>query len=144
VGIGEDGTRRRLGRVVERDAARVRRGQAVLVHDLRDGARVHLGQVQAQPAGVEARQVEDVVDETQESLGVAADHDQLLAHRGILVGLEQALDGRDDERERRAQLVRDVGEEGVLALVHLLEARVDLLELGGGQRLTGARALLAA
>ena len=97
----------------------------------RQRAQVDRHHRQPQVPGVDAREVEQVVDEPQEPVGVAPHAlEQLALHRRHRLG-QPRLDGRGDERERRAQLVRDVGEELALEPVELLEPSERRLQVAG-------------
>ena len=76
------------------------------------------------PAGFDARQVEDVVDQRQQVPAVALDHVEvavLLLGDGALQPAVQHARQRDHRVERRAQLVAHVGEEGALEPVGLVQ-----------------------
>ncbi len=72
-------------------------------------------------SGLEAREVQERVDQLQQAQGVAVRHLQPLAVRGgKLAGVGQRVFERAEHQgERRAELVRDVGEEGRLRAVQL-------------------------
>ena len=104
--------------------------------DLLDGgadqvlAGVDLGR-EAQAAGVQARQVEEVGDHAVETVGLPLDH------RGALVATARDVVRQGlDRGQRRAQVVRHRGEQGVLHAVGLAQGRG---VLGRGDE---ARALL--
>ena len=82
-------------------------------------------------ARLELRDVEQVVDVLEQHARVAHDHLRGLALclRRERLGGQQPLGGTDDEGERRAQLVADVGEELRLDLVELADALEQALEL---------------
>jgi len=69
----------------------------------------HLG-----PAGLDLRQIEDVVDQREQGAGVRLDHREIAAavrgEPGALVA-DQQIAVAGDRVERRADLVREVGEE---------------------------------
>ena len=91
-------------------------------------------QVELHPAGLDLRQVEDVVDEREQVVARGVDVEQVLEL--LVVDLAEHLLGEhlreaDDRVERRAQLVRHVGEELRLVLVGQLELAalgLDLVE----------------
>ena len=76
-------------------------------------------------AGLDAADVQNVVDEAPEAVGLVLDDVVELA-LGLLVvclAVDQEFDVRLDARQRRAQLVADAGDEGVLGAVDLGEVR---------------------
>lgn len=100
-------------------------------------AQVHL-------AGVEPGQVEQVVDVLEQRRG-AAPHQLQLAplHRGQVDAAGEQLVGRtQDQRQRGAQLVADVGEQVALELVHLPHGVEQALQLGVLARHLGLGQLL--
>ena len=94
-------------------------------------------------ARFDLRQVEHLVDEPREPLGLLGDDaEEFLALRRLDVGVvEQDLGERADRGERRAQFVRHRRDEVVLQPVELLQPLVGLAQLGG-RRLQLARLLL--
>ena len=94
-------------------------------------ARVHLPHLPLGAAGLDLREVEDLVDEAGEPLGLLDDDGQVLgAGRDVELGVVvEDLGERADRGERRAELVRDVRDEVVLHLVELLEPLVRAPEL---------------
>jgi len=113
-------------------------GRAVACQEERDapavGARVHLverfardrlevGVVDGEheTAGLEAGSEEQVVDEAQEAIGATRDHldvpAALVVERCASILVQRELDVSDDRGQRRAQVVRDEGDELVLQLI---------------------------
>ena len=94
-------------------------------------------------ARLDLGEVEDLVDEPRQALGLLGDDaEEFLALPELDVGVvEQDLGERADRRERRAQLVRHRRDEVVLQPVELLQPLVGLAQLGG-RRLELARFLL--
>ena len=93
----------------------------------------------ADEAGLEAAEVEHVVDETVEIVDPRADHAQIVALLGVQLADQSLLhDGGEflDHRQRRAELVRHVVDEVMGGLVHrrqpLIGARQQLV--GHAQR----------
>ena len=68
-------------------------------------------------AGLDLREVEDVVDEGQERLAGLLDHVEVLSLLGAELGLEHELRHADDAVQRRANLVAHVGQELALHTV---------------------------
>ena len=66
-------------------------------------------------------EVEQLIDKQQDAVGVALNDEHLAVHLVGQSGLEYVVDGREDERERRADFVRYVGEELQLYLVDALD-----------------------
>ena len=89
------------------------------------------GHIEAQLASVDAREVEQVIDEPEEAPGVALDAREELPLGQCELGRQPVFDGDQDEGERRAQLVGDVGEELALQGVDALEPLERRGELGG-------------
>ena len=69
-----------------------------------------LGAVERQVAGLEARQLEQLVDEAPEPLRLR-EHDLERLRLGLLDAVQQVLQVRAERRDRRLQLVRDVRDE---------------------------------
>ena len=116
---------RRAERDVEPHAAMVG-DRFELCRELGD-APVHVGREhRAEPHAprLELREVEDLIHEREEPLLVAVHHAErlarLLGERAVAAG-EELLERPDGERDRRAELVRDVREELRLQPVELLE-----------------------
>ena len=86
-------------------------------------------------AGLELGEVQHLVDEAGQSLAfLDNDREELLPlGRVELQVVVQDLGKRPDRRERRAQLVRDRGDEVVLQAVELLQALVGRAKLGRGR-----------
>src|SRR5664279_4181716 len=95
---------------------------------------VDAGEVELHAAGLDLRQVEDVVDQREQVVARGVDVEQVLELLVVDLAehlLAQHLREADDRVERRAQLVRHVGEELRLMLVGELELaalRLDLVE----------------
>ena len=89
-------------------------------------------------AGLDLLDVEQLVDEAAQLQGVALDRLQRPALAGVQARrAQQRVERREDQRQRRAQVVRDVGVEVPLRLLeraHLFQRRrellVDLADLG--------------
>ena len=83
-------------------------------------------------AGFQADQVEQVVDELEQPHAVGVHgHQQLLRVSSIerpAESVEQRFQRREQQRQRRAQFVADVGEEAALDLVQFPELLVAFLE----------------
>lgn len=80
---------------------------------------------------VEPRQVEKVVHVLEQGRRVAVHDLQLASLRiGEVVGGQQLLGRAEDQRQRRAQLVADVGEQIALELVELPDSVEQALQLG--------------
>ena len=83
------------------------------VHDRRR----HVGEVedlaaQEQAAGLGARELEQIFDEANHAVDFARDlRQEQRARFGVVVGDQHGFEHQLDRRERRAQLVRDVGHE---------------------------------
>ena len=83
-------------------------------------------------AGFQADQVEQVVDELEQAHAVGMHGDEQLAGllvEGAVEAMEQRFQRREQQRQRRAQFVADVGEEAALDLVQFLQLLVAFLEL---------------
>jgi hypothetical protein len=100
-----------------------------------DGAQLDLRAGQARAAGLEAREVEHLVDQPLEPVGVALER----RHRAILgvverpeLSFDQQIEVADDRHQRRAQLVGDDRDELGLQLALTLELGVLAQELGLG------------
>ena len=91
-------------------------------------------QIELHPAGLDLREVEDVVDQREQVVARAVDVEQVLELLVVDLAehlLAQHLGEADDRVERRAQLVRHVGEELGLVLVRHLQLAalgLDLVE----------------
>ena len=98
-----------------------------------DGRRqVERRALELHPAGLDLRQVEDVVDQREQVPAGRVDVLQVVVLLVVEVAeqaLEQHLGEADDRVERRAQLVRHVGEEFGLVLVGDLELAALVLDL---------------
>ena len=80
-----------------------------VVHERAD---VAVDDIERLLAGVEPREPQQILDEPLHALGMARDDRQEPpALLGVAVALGQRLDIAADRRQRRAQLVRDVGDE---------------------------------
>src|SRR5262249_47768682 len=79
-----------------------------------------------------ARQLQQIVDHRIEPYGVALHHRQRLAQLGRRRG-QQILHPPEDQRERRTQLVRHVGEKFVFYLRQRFEPPERFLELLAGE-----------
>ena len=85
----------------------------------REGAQVHGLEVGQRSAVLEAREVEQRVDQLVEPQRVAMDERELLLLDLQLCLTEEVLERAEHEGERRAELVRDVGEEERLGPVQV-------------------------
>ena len=148
VGIRVHGPALRLQRGVEHDALALGGGTDGVQRGLDDGGRLHRAHVQAQLAGDDARDVQQVLDELALRACVALDGLQR-ARRGGLVEPAAAQRDRPAEHgiERRAQLVGERGEELVLDPVgglglgaRPLLARQELRVADGDGRVVGEQA----
>ena len=74
-------------------------------------AQAELDVLDLELAGLDLREVEDVVDDRQQRLAGVADRLRVVALAGVEVGLEQQIGHADDAVHRRADLVAHVGEE---------------------------------
>jgi hypothetical protein len=96
------------------------------------GDELVLADMEPQPAFLEPGEIEQVVDELQE-LERAPVHGVEGARRGIAelshLTMQQQLERRQDQGERRTQLMGHVREEPRLELVELAEVGVGALEL---------------
>ena len=86
-----------------------RRGEAV--------AQVERDDIDGELAGLDLREVEDVVDDGQQRLGGRLDHVQIVALLGSEVRGERELRHANDAVQRRANLVAHVGQEFALRAV---------------------------
>src|SRR5436190_301879 len=83
-------------------------------------AEIELRLLELDAAGLDLREVEDVVDDPEQSLATAGDHRRVVALLGIEPGpLEQPAHA-DDRVHRRADLVAHRSQERALRLVRLL------------------------
>ena len=84
----------------------------------------------------DALQVEQLVDQLEQMPAVAGDSLQevplLVRQRGPQLLSQQEISESDDAVERRAQLVRDIGQEQVFGFHHAVELGIQLLEPLGG------------
>ena len=98
---------------LDRDVALCRLGLDRAQRLLDDGSDRHAAELEAVLAGVEPRQVEQVGEDAGEPLGVAVQAvDQPAGNRRVVLGAgHQRLGVGADHGDRRAQLVRDVGDE---------------------------------
>jgi hypothetical protein len=97
-----------LGQVArERDVAIGARHLDLGHHLCHEGREGHLLTAQGHLAGFEPRQVEQLLDEPAEALGLS-EHDLQDLRVRLLHAVEQVLQVRADRRDRRLQLVRDV------------------------------------
>ncbi len=71
------------------------------------------------PAGFDAREVEEGVDQLLEAQAVAVNHLQAVALPALSGVVQGVLDGAEHERQRRPELVTHVREEGGLRLIQL-------------------------
>ena len=86
-------------------------------------AEIHLADVEQQLAGGDARDVEQVLDQLRLGVRVAIDAlERVLASLRRQLAAPQQVHPADDGVERRAELVRERGEELVLQAVGLLLA----------------------
>lgn len=87
--------------------------------------------LQRELVGIDAREIEKVVDEAKEQLGAIEDVAQhlLLFFAGFAEAIEDEACEAQDGIERRAKLVGDVGEEFVFGSAGLRESKRSLLEL---------------
>ena len=143
--VGADGAQTPVDVVRELDAMPVR----ALAHEdqrVLDGAgKVEFGGLELHPSRLDLGQVEDVVDEREEVSRRLQDVAQVI--RLLFVDLAeqplgQHLGEADDRVQRRAQLVRHVGEEFALVPARRLELAALLLDLAEQPRvLDGQRGL---
>jgi len=87
--------------------------------------------VEREAAGVQAGQVQDLLDETPQAQAVAPHEAKLLTRflrKQARLLVEKPAERPEDERQRRAELVSQVGQEAVFA-----RAGAPKLLLGGGQ-----------
>ena len=90
---------------------------------MRDGRQIHLANVEQQLAAGDARDVEQVLDQPRLRVRIAIDAlERVLDFLGGQLAAAQQVDPADDRVERRAQLVRQRGEELVLQAIGLLLA----------------------
>ncbi len=104
-----------------------RAGQAL--HEIRNLQRLAFD---FHPAGFEADEVEQIIDEFEQPHAVGVHGEQQIMHAGIdLAGeaLEQHFQRRKQQRERGAQFMADVGEEPALQAVQFHQLPVGFLEL---------------
>ena len=83
---------------------------------------------------LEPRQIEQVADDVLEAIGLVVDDTEIAAARGVVerdIGHPQRLDITENRRERRRQLVRDVGQQLAPRAVRGLERLRALLQLAG-------------
>ena len=92
-------------------------------HALGELADVHLPLVEADVAGLEMGQCQDVLDQEGQPVRVVLDlFEEAMGERlGVRLGVEQRLDVSLDDRERGAQLVADVGHEFLPKVLQPLE-----------------------
>src|SRR4051812_30238361 len=116
----------------ERDAVALR-ALADQRHRVRDGGRqVEDGKLELHAAGLDLREIEDVVDEREKMTARLVDVLQVIELLGVQLTehlVDQHFREADDGVQRRPQLVRHVGEELRLVLVCDLELRALLLDL---------------
>jgi hypothetical protein len=131
VAIGKNVAKLGVGMGFKRDvffAGHLADGTGDAVHEIHDGQRFGLD---LQPAGLEADDFEQVVDQLEQAHAVGV-HGLEHLLRGDIHGLAEFLDEHlerpEQEGERRAELVADIGEEAALELVELDEFVVRLLE----------------
>jgi hypothetical protein len=79
-------------------------------------AHVERAALEVEPAGLDLREVEDVVDDGEERVPAGADDLGQVPLLGGQLGVEQELGHADDRVHRRADLVAHGGEEGALGL----------------------------
>ncbi len=94
---------------------------------------IELGVVEGDAARLELRCVEQVVHVAQQHAALRATTSRSLRSRVAgRRGIEQLLDRGQDQRQRRAQLVADVGKELALQVIELLGPFVQLGQFGVG------------
>ena len=121
-----------LDRGAKLDAPRGRRHAVPLGDAIEQRGHRHVGRLDVHAAAFEPRQVQQVADERLEALRLLGDDSQV-ALAGRLVANDrrhgQRLEIAADGRQRRHQLVRDVGQQLAahqVGLVQLVEARLEL------------------
>ncbi len=98
-------------------------------HLVEAGGEIERGDADRLLAGLDAREVEDVVDQAQQRAAGIADHRRHLGLLAVEPPEAQQVGERDDRVERRAQLVADAGEEHALGLARLLRLLLGLRQL---------------
>ncbi len=109
----------------------------LLEEQLGDAAEIHRGPLEMQVAGVEPGEIEELLGELRQALDLLSHADQELAPRRLVeLLLGEELQMSSQRKERRAQLVRRVGDElaaGSLelgeTLAHAVERARQLTEL---------------
>jgi hypothetical protein len=111
------------------------------VHDLvHDDTRVEVDRIERHPAGLDLREVEQVVDERQQRLGAGLDRLGGVALVGGEVGVQQQAGHPDDAVHRGPDLVADVREQLGLEPAKLQRLLVQARVRGGGGGLLGVEA----
>src|SRR5207302_3664470 len=118
-------------RARELDAARRGHGSAGLYRLVDDRSDVELALLEREIARARLSGEQEILDQAEETLGVAIDHLEPVHLRGGKfrhdVVLQKQLEVAADRRQRRAKLVRDEGDELVLHSIELAEPFVLLL-----------------
>ena len=91
--------------------------------------RADVGDPQVRLGVLGQRQVEQVVQDLRQALALGLDRGDLLVALGEFEG--EQFDAQQQRRERVAQLVRGVGDEGALLLQHVLDVVRHLVERPG-------------
>ena len=134
-GIGPDLDGRRRRDHVDRDPAVRGERDERLGLGIGERAQVEAPRAEGRVTGLEARHVEDLVDEVEHAPSRAPRQPDrlggLLRHRPVLAR-EHVVERAERERERRPELVADVGEEPAPGLVHLSQGRGLGRGAGGG------------
>jgi len=122
-----------IGRRHHRVAQLALRGERVELLGLlaHQGRQVDARVLHVHAPRVEPGQVEQVVDALEQRGGIALDHLELAPLRVAEAGarVQQLLGRPEDQRQRRAQLMADVGEQVALELVELAHALQQALQL---------------
>ena len=116
------------------ETVRVRRRQRLddRAHLLDQTGEIDLFEIEVHLAGLDLRQIEDVVDQAEEMPAGIADLGEVgqkLVLPLVLRGLVQHLAVADDRVQRRPQLVAHAGEEGRFVLARHFELLVEIAEL---------------
>ena len=95
--------------------------EKVIGHDTYDRGGIGLGIFGREPPRVDPGDVEQIVDVPQDGASVPLDDLEIPAKIRVQIGrrAQMPLEGSENQRQRRAELVADVGEEPRLELVLL-------------------------
>ena len=109
-------------------------GRCLLAHQVPDILQ-HLVEIEVdifdrQLAGLDLREIEDVIDDAEQVLAGALDLEHVVALTRREVGLQGEMGQTDDGVHRRSYLVAHIGEEHALGLARFERRRSRLLELG--------------